>query len=207
MNPTTATVFKVRSALFTVRGWLSESLTQAPLILMALLALASFALFKQAPTDNQKKELEVASSRNDYFLHRFSATNFLPTGAAKSHLSGTRAEHNPVTKTLTISELAFIASSQSGIYQGTARAGTVSDDGKSITLSTGVVVDKKSASKNATSVNNQIHFESEHIDIQLDPDVLQAEGATRKPAATQEQGQIQEPRQGSGRVRITLEKR
>jgi LPS export ABC transporter protein LptC len=167
-----------------VRGWLSaslaasltESITHTPLILMSLLALASFALFKQAPTPIERSTPEAVSSRDDYFLQRFLATEFLPTGAAKSHFSGVNAQHNPFLKTLTINSIDFAASTQSAHYIGSAKVGTVSDDGKHISLVGQAVVDKQgSASTNST----RVHFESEQITVRQDPDVVEASAPVR----------------------------
>ena len=170
-----------------LRGVLSASLTHAPLILMALLALASFALFKQAPTASERHVNASNSTQDDYFVQRFFASEFLPTGIAKSHLSGTNAQHNPSQKTLTIDNIDFIASSSSALYQGSAKTGTVSDDGKHITLVGRAVINKQGRTGSSPSV----HFESDQITVRQDPDVVEA---SKEP-------------QLKGRVRMVIEAR
>lgn len=169
-----------------LRGVLSASLTHAPLILMALLALASFALFKQAPTASERHVNASNSTQDDYFVQRFFASEFLPTGIAKSHLSGTSAQHNPSQKTLTIDNIDFIVSSSNALYQGSAKTGTVSDDGKHITLVGQAVVNKQGRTGSSSP---SVHFESDQITVRQDPDVVEAS---------------QEP-QLKGRVRMVIE--
>lgn len=198
-----------------IRDWLSASLsasiTHAPLILMSLLALASFVLFKQAPTAPERSAPEATSSRDDYFLQRFLATEFLPTGAARSHISGVSAHHNPILKTLTISNIDFIASSQSALFHGSAKVGTVSDDGKHITLTGQAVVDKQGG---ASTSNPHVHFESEQITVRQDPDTVEASapvrinsGNTQMAAESLRYEAASKETKLKGRVRMVIEGR
>jgi LPS export ABC transporter protein LptC len=192
-----------------LRRWVSESLTHAPLILMAILALASFALFKQTPSAPDHQPAPSASSRDDYFLKHFLATEFLPTGAARSHISGVSARHNPILKTLTISNIDFVASSQSALFHGSAKVGTVSDDGKHITLTGQAVVDKQGG---ASTSNPSVHFESEQITVRQDPDTVEASapvrinsGNTQMAAESLRYEAASKETQLKGRVRMVIE--
>jgi LPS export ABC transporter protein LptC len=199
----------VQSTAKAVRGWLSQSLTHAPLALMSLLALASFVLFKQSPTPPERNVPEALSNRDDYFLQRFLATEFLPAGGARSHISGVSAHHNPIFKTLTINNIDFIASSQNAHYQGSAKLGSVSDDGKHIALTGQAVVDKQAS---AATSSPRVHFESEQITVRQDPDTVEASapvrihsGKTKMAAESLRYEAASKETQLKGRVRMVIE--
>ncbi len=192
-----------------IKGWLSELLSHAPLVLMALLALGSFVLFKQAPSAAIEVAPEVASTQNDYFLKRFVVTEFLPTGAAKSQVSGASAEHSPVTKSLSVVQVEFTAQGKNGSYQGSAQSGTVSDDAKLVVLQGRAVVDKA-----GIGAAPSVYFESEQITVRQDPDTVEASAPVRvnnsKTQMTAEslryEGASKET-QLKGRVRMVIEGR
>jgi lipopolysaccharide export system protein LptC len=159
------------AALAKLRALLSESLTYAPVVLMSLLALGSFVLFKQAPSLQTSQEPQTESLRDDYFLTKFYAAQYLPTGAAKSLVIGASAQHNPKTKVLTIESIEFSANSKSSFYKGSANQGTVSDDGKTITLTGNAVIEQQ---KLEASNASRSRFKSDYVVLRQDPDSIEA---------------------------------
>ncbi len=174
MKPTPLVRFysvRFGSWLTTLRAWLSSLLTHAPLVLMSLLALGSFVLFKQAPSASKGSDTPEVKLREDYFVQRFFATEFKSNGEAKAYVTGASAQHNPQTKTLNIDQMNFLAKTDSALYQGSGKLGTVSDDSKLITLVGDAVVDKQSL---ASSGASRVHFSSDRLVLRQDPDSLEA---------------------------------
>jgi lipopolysaccharide export system protein LptC len=159
------------AALSKLRSLLSESLTYAPLILMSLLALGTFALFKQVPALQSDQQSQKESLPDDYFLGRFYATEYLPTGAAKSLVVGVSAQHNTVTKVLTVEGIEFSANSTSSFYQGSAKQGAISDDGKTITLVGQAVIEQE---KIGALNPSRSRFKSDYMVLRQDPDSIEA---------------------------------
>ena len=190
-----------------IKGWLSEVLSHVPLVLMALLALGSFVLFKQAPSSVIEAAPEVASTQNDYFLKRFLVTEFLPTGQTKSQVGGASAEHNPVSKALVVNQVEFAAQTKNGRYQGSAQSGKVSDDAKLVILQGRAVVDKA-----GTGTAPSVHFESEQITVRQDPDTVEASapvrinnGKTQMAAESLRYEDASKETKLKGRVRMVIE--
>ena len=192
-----------------IKGWLSELLSHAPLVLMAFSALGSFVLFKQAPSNVMEPAPEAVSMQNDYFLKRFVVTEFLPTGAAKWQVSGASAQHSPVTKSLLVKQVEFTTQSKNGGYTGSAQKGTVSDDAKLVVLQGRAVVDKA-----GTGAAPKVHFESEQITVRQDPDIVEASspvrinnGTTQMAAESLHYEADSKETQLKGRVRMVIEGR
>lgn len=190
-----------------IQAWLGGLLTHAPLVLMALLALGSFVLFKQAPSIKAAAAPEVATTQNDYFLKRFNVTEFLPNGNAKLQISGASAQHSPATKSLAAHQIEFTAQSKSGSFAGSAQSGTVSDDAKLVVLQGRAVVDRQASGEAA-----KVHFESEQITVRQDPDTVEASapvrinnGKTQMAAETMRYEATSKATQLKGRVRMVIE--
>jgi lipopolysaccharide export system protein LptC len=77
-----------------VRDLLSSYL---PLMLMALLALATWWLVKNSPRVSQQSAASVASTEPDYTMHRFAIERFDATGRLKLRIEGEQLRHFPAS--------------------------------------------------------------------------------------------------------------
>ena len=75
-----------------------------PLLLMALLALASWWLLKNAPRPGSQAPTPLVSSAPDYTMDQFVLERFDPTGRLKLRIQGQRLRHFPVTDRIDVDQ-------------------------------------------------------------------------------------------------------
>jgi len=189
-------------------GWLNHLLGHAPLALMVLLAIASFAIFKQGPLVLFESSPATENQSAGYFLNQFTATEYTQEGKARTTLLGQQAEHPMGAKEMHIEQLSFSADSERTHYLGSARKGLVQDDGKQFTLTSHVVIDK------TTPTGGTTHFEGERMVFNANPDTITSDTPVRiqngKNTFTANSLRYQSADQQirlNGRVKMTLERR
>lgn len=106
-----------------------------PLILMGLMALATYWLVRNTPTVLDV-ELEAAPQHvPDYFMRDFSVKVFDARGALKSEMAGVKGRHYPDTDTLEIDQPRIRAISKEGrVTVAHAARAVVNADGSEIQL-------------------------------------------------------------------------
>ena len=77
------------------RAW-EQASVYLPVLLMALLALGTWWLVRQAPKPLLDTRKAVASADPDYIMERFSIEQFGPTGTLESVMTGQQARHFPL---------------------------------------------------------------------------------------------------------------
>lgn len=106
-----------------------------PIILMGLLALATYWLARNTPVFTPPAALRPPTHDADYFLQNFSVKNFDVKGRLKSELHGTEARHYPDTDTTEIEQPRVRAYSESGaLIVASAKRGISNGDGSQMQL-------------------------------------------------------------------------
>ncbi len=106
-----------------------------PLILMALLASASWWLVRSMPELLTPPHNKTVRQDPDYRLTHFSVQSFDKSGRLTREVSGDKAQHYPATETLNIDQIRIYAENETGATM-TAKAthGVATDDGTKVTL-------------------------------------------------------------------------
>lgn len=106
-----------------------------PMILLTLLALASFLLYQLAPSSTAPKTSQAKSLDPDYFLDNFSARHYDASGVLRSEIFGESATHYPSTDQLEIKTIRFKRSTDEGrTLVGTASRALSNQDQTTVEL-------------------------------------------------------------------------
>ena len=102
-----------------LREW---ALGYLPLLLMALLALATWWLVKNAPSAPGTDTERPVSHVPDYTMNGFTTQRFAPTGALRLQIEGAQLRHYPDTDTFEIDDVRIRALGEDGsVTNATAR--------------------------------------------------------------------------------------
>ena len=82
--------------------WWDQMSIYLPVLLMMLLALASYWLLRATPIPEEPGPKPEVTHEPDYFMQRFSVKVFEPSGTLKTELYGTAARHHPDVGTLVV---------------------------------------------------------------------------------------------------------
>jgi len=96
----TATLPATSSGRHSFSRWWDRMSIYLPVLLMMLLALASYWLLRATPIPEEPGPKPEVTHEPDYFMQRFSVKVFEPNGALKTELYGTAARHHPDVGTL-----------------------------------------------------------------------------------------------------------
>ena len=107
------------------RHWADQLTVYLPVLLMGLLALASYWLLRATPPPPEPAVARAVTSEPDYFMRRFSVRVFDANGMLINEVFGSEARHRPDTDTLEVDQ---------------ARIRLVGDDGVVTTASARSVV-------------------------------------------------------------------
>jgi lipopolysaccharide export system protein LptC len=94
-----------------LREW---ALGYLPLLLMALLALATWWLVKNTPSAPVTDKVRPVSHVPDYTMNGFTSQRFAPTGELRLQIEGTQMRHYPDTDTFEIDEVRIRALGEDG---------------------------------------------------------------------------------------------
>ncbi|MDE2080529.1 MAG: LPS export ABC transporter periplasmic protein LptC [Burkholderiales bacterium] len=112
-----------------------------PLLLMALLALASWWLLKNAPRPGSQAPTPLVSSAPDYTMDQFVLERFDPRGRLKLRIQGQRLQHFPVTDRIDVDQAEIRAIGADGrVTTAVARRALANGDGSEVQLRGGAEV-------------------------------------------------------------------
>lgn len=133
-------------------------LTYLPLMLMALLAIGTWWLVKNAPKPVESRAKTVVRHDPDYTMARFSIERFDAQGRPAARLLGEQLRHFPDSQEIEIDAVHLIATGLDGrISHATARRAVVSGDGAQVRMEGGARVV-------STGVEGDVvEIESEHL--------------------------------------------
>lgn len=130
-------------------GWLRATWDRAvvylPVLLMALVALATYLLARNTPVFGPAPAARAATHDPDYFMRGFSVKSFDPSGRLKSEVFGNEGRHYPDTDTLEIDAPRIRAYNERGeLTVATARRALSNGDGSQVQLFGDAVVVRES---------------------------------------------------------------
>jgi lipopolysaccharide export system protein LptC len=112
-----------------------------PLILMGVLALATYWLARTTPIAGPAAGVHASRHDPDYFLRGFSVKSFAPNGRLKSEIQGVEGRHYPDTDTLEIDQPRIRSYSETGaLTVATAKRAISNADGSQVQLIGNAVV-------------------------------------------------------------------
>lgn len=76
-----------------------------PILLMGMLAMATYWLVRSTPSPNVPEQVAAEQHINDYFMRQFAVRTYDASGRLKSEVSGGEARHFPDTDTLEIDQV------------------------------------------------------------------------------------------------------
>lgn len=110
-------------------------LAYLPVLLMALLALATWWLVKNTPVPGPERAAAPPRQDPDYTMSEFLVQRFGADGALRVQIEGTRLQHFPATDTLEIDAPRIVAHGTDGrITEATATRAVASGDGTELQL-------------------------------------------------------------------------
>jgi lipopolysaccharide export system protein LptC len=106
-----------------------------PIIVVAVLALGTYWLVRNAPKLVGPTAKTVAVHEPDYFMRDFVIRNFLANGELRSELFGKEGRHYPDTDTLEVDDLRLRSINPQGLTtRSSARRGLSNADGSEVQL-------------------------------------------------------------------------
>ncbi|QHE89096.1 LPS export ABC transporter periplasmic protein LptC [Hydrogenophaga sp. BPS33] len=142
-----------------------------PVILMGLLALASYWLLRATPAPEVAAQPRPVSSEPDYFMRRFSVKSFDAKGELKSQLSGVEARHYPANDMVEIDNARIRHIGEQGLPMlASARLVTTNADNTEFVLRGNAVVVREAGTGLDGKTQPRLEFQGEFLHIFLEPD-------------------------------------
>lgn len=183
-----------------------------PVVLMGLLAMATYWLVRSTPLDESARTATAAQHLPDYFMHNFAVKTFDAQGQLKSEVSGGQAHHFPDTGTLEISNIRIRSFDEQGhLSIATANQAITNQDASEVQLIGSAKV-VRAAFVNARGVAQPVMtFSGEYLHvfmnterIESDQPVALTRGLDRFTADSMRFDNTQRVMQLQGRVRGSL---
>jgi lipopolysaccharide export system protein LptC len=135
-----------------------------PLILMALLALATYWLVRNAPMMGAPDTPVAPRHEPDYFMRGFSIKTFDATGRLKNEIVGDEARHYPDTDTIEIDRARMKSVNPAGrVTLATADRALSNADGSEVQLFGNAVVTRQAANDERGVRQPQLEFRGEFL--------------------------------------------
>jgi lipopolysaccharide export system protein LptC len=142
-----------------------------PVVLMALLALASYLLLRATPLPMEPEPERVLSHEPDYFMKRFSVKVFSPSGVLHSELYGDAAQHHPDTDILVVESARIRSYSINGtLSTATANQITTNGEGTEFVLEGNAVVVRQAGVTPAGQRLSRLEFHGEYLKVNTAPE-------------------------------------
>lgn len=106
-----------------------------PVLLMGLLAMATYWLVRSTPPPEQAQAARPVEHRPDYFMRHFSVRTYDASGKLKSEVNGSEARHFPDTDTIEIDQVHIRSYNPDGrLTTATARQALTNSDASEVQL-------------------------------------------------------------------------
>ncbi|RZA16454.1 MAG: LPS export ABC transporter periplasmic protein LptC [Lysobacteraceae bacterium] len=199
-------------ALRLARRGLDRASIYLPVLLMAVLALGTYWLARNAPVPDAPVSARQASHEPDYFMRGFAVKTFNGTGVLKSEVFGTEARHYPDTDTLEIDRARIRSVSPAGIVTtATADRAITNADGSEVQLFGNAVVVRDPATNGAGQPLPRLEFRGEFLHAFLNTERVRSHkpvtlkrGDDQFTANSMDYDNLDRQLQLQGRVRGTL---
>ncbi len=154
------------------RHTIDQMLSFVPVILMGILAMMTYWLVKNTPSQLTPQQILTPSHSIDYYLKNFSVKSYQPDGQLHSIIYGEKAKHFADTLVLEITQPKL---QTFDIHQNMTRASAnqafTNADGSELQL-LGQAVVVRELPKQGERPNEQLEMRSEFLDFLIDEDKL-----------------------------------
>lgn len=156
--------------------WWDQMSIYLPVLLMMLLALASYWLLRATPIPEEPGPKPEVTHEPDYFMQRFSVKVFEPSGALKTELYGTAARHHPDVGTLVV-DAARVRSfgQQRQLSTATARQITSNDEGTVFVLEGDAAVVRQAGKGVNGEPLPRLEFHGEYLRVSTEPEHIMSD--------------------------------
>lgn len=183
-----------------------------PIILMALLALGTYWLVRNAPMTGQPDAPQPVRHEPDYFMRTFSIKTFDVVGRLKSEVWGVEARHYPDNDTVEIDKVRIRSISPDGnLTTATADRALSNADGTEVQLFGNAIVVRESTADPSGKVQPRLEFRSDFLHAYLDTErvrsnkpVVMTRGSDRFTADNMDYDNLERLMQLRGRVKGVL---
>lgn len=183
-----------------------------PLLLMALLALATLWLVKNTPTPQSAKSAEVLRHVPDTTMRNFTVQRFAPNGTLRLQLAGTEGRHYPDTDTMEVDNPRIRSiGPDARVTVATAQKAVSNGDASEVQLS-GAAHVVREASVVGGQVVEAINFKGEFLHAFLQTEQVRSHlpvtitrSNLRIQGSSMTYDHLSRVAQFKGRVRMTLE--
>lgn len=152
----------------TLRLWDRVSI-YLPVMLMGLLALATYWLVRYTPTIAQTQEDVPLRHEPDYTMQVFSVKSYDATGRLKNEVFGAAARHFPDTDTLEIDQVRVRSVSPAGqLTMATADRALTNGDGSEVQLFGHAIVTRESREATSRTMRPRFEFQGEFLHAWMD---------------------------------------
>lgn len=140
-----------------------------PVMLMGVLALATYWLVRNTPTAPVMQEEAPLSHDPDYTMRVFSVKSYDANGRLKSEVFGAAARHYPDTDTLEVDQVRVRAVNPAGqLSAATADRALTNGDGSEVQLFGNAVVIREAGTDANGRVNQRFEFRGEFLHAWMD---------------------------------------
>ena len=154
------------------RQWLDSVSIYLPLLLMGLLALASYWLLRATPVAEPPDAVQQpVSTEPDYFMRRFSVKVFDSSGSLKTELTGVEGRHYPATELVEIDDGRIRHIGLNGLPTlASARLITTNADNTEFVLEGNAVVIREAGTNVDGEAVPRLEFHGEFLHIHTAPE-------------------------------------
>lgn len=126
------------------RNLLDQLTLYLPVLLMGLLAMATYWLVRSTPAIETSRPTAKVQHLPDYFMRQFSVKTFNARGLLKSEVTGSEAHHFPDTDTLEIAQVHIRSFNDEGqLTTATARQALTNSDASEVQLIDQALVERQ----------------------------------------------------------------
>lgn len=182
-----------------------------PLVFMALLAAATYALLQATPEPSEPKPQRPLSSEPDFFMREFSVRSFAADGRLRTEVFGQEGRHRPDTESIEIDQARVRTFDEKGaVTNASGNLLKSNRDNNQFDLTGNAVVVRSGVAPSGQAVA-PVRFESEYLRIYTEPTrlfsdqpVMIVRGTDRIIAKGLDYSGEQEQVVFQGRVRVEL---
>ena len=154
-----------------LHDWLDRLSLYLPVLLMGLLALATYWLVRSTPGLEHKAPAAAVRHLPDYFIHQFSIKTFDTHGQLKSEVMGRDGRHFPDTDTLEIDQVHIRSFNIEGLLTtATAHQALINSDASEVQLIGQALVERKASIDKNGKEKADLTFRGEYLHAFMNTD-------------------------------------
>jgi len=156
--------------------WIDQLSIYLPVLLMGLLALASYWLLRATPAPSAPAAPAPLSGEPDYTMRGFSVKSFLPDGRLQAEVAGDEARHHPDDDRVEIDNARIRRVDEQGLVTvASARRVITNGDNTRYLLEGDAVVIREAATGADGVARPRLEFRGQRLEITLDPDRVRSD--------------------------------